>query len=292
MTSIVDAQVHVWAPDIGRYAWPEAGRRYAARPPMTSSAQRPAMGADELVAELDRVGIDAAVVVPPVFAGDNNEPALDAAHRHPTRLAVMGRIALDDPAGPGRLSRWLADPAMAGVRLTFFWPEHRRQLLDGGADWFWPAAEELGIPVAVLAPGLLREMTRIARGHPRLRLIIDHFGMSVERKDSAALRAVDELIPMAELPNVAVKASTLPSYVTEPFPFPSLYEPVRRVVGAFGARRVFWGSEMTRLPCPYEQAVAHFTEHLDFLSADDLRWVMGRGIRTWLGLRGLRGDHH
>jgi predicted TIM-barrel fold metal-dependent hydrolase len=83
---------------------------------------------------------------------------------------------------------------------------------------------------------------------------------------------------------VAVKASTLPSYVTDPYPFVSLREPIRQVFEAFGPERLFWGSEMTRLPVPYEQAVSHFTETLDFLTREDVEWVMGRGIRKWLNL--------
>jgi L-fuconolactonase len=54
------------------------------------------------------------------------------------------------------------------------------------------------------------------------------------------------------------------------------------VVEEFGPRRVFWGTDLTRLPCPYKQAVTMFTEELGFLTGDDLDWVMGRGIADWL----------
>jgi len=279
---IVDAQLHLWAEDAGDRSWPEQGRRYAADPPTTSSASRAPLRATEAIAEMDRVGVDMAVAVPPVFAGDDNRPALAAAHAHPDRFVVMGRIALDDPRSAAMLPAWMADPSMVGIRLTFFWESHRRWLHDGTADWFWPLAEQYDIPVAVLAPGSTAEIAAVARRHPGLRMIVDHFGMRLDRKDAAALQAVDELLPLSELKNVAIKASTLPSYVTDPYPFPSLREPIRRVVTAFGSERVFWGSEMTRLPCSYDQAVTHFTEHLDFLSEVDLAWIMGRGIQEWL----------
>ena len=57
---------------------------------------------------------------------------------------------------------------------------------------------------------------------------------------------------------------------------------IRRVVQAFGPQRVFWGTDLTRLPCPYRQAVTLFTEELDFLSDTDKEWIMGRGIAEWL----------
>jgi len=35
--------------------------------------------------------------------------------------------------------------------------------------------------------------------------------------------------------------------------------------------------------CSYRQTVTHFTEELDFLSANDLDWIMGRGLAECLG---------
>ena len=72
-------------------------------------------------------------------------------------------------------------------------------------------------------------------------------------------------------------------HVTEPYPFRSLHQYIRRVVDAYGPQHVFWGTELTRLSCPCRQAVALFTEELDFSSNDDKEWIMGRGIAAWLG---------
>ena len=60
------------------------------------------------------------------------------------------------------------------------------------------------------------------------------------------------------------------------------YPPIRRVVEAFGCQRVFWGTDLSHLTCPYRQAVTLFTEELHFLSATDKEWIMGRGIAEWL----------
>lgn len=53
---------------------------------------------------------------------------------------------------------------------------------------------------------------------------------------------------------------------------------IHRVVETYGPQRVFWGTDLTRLPCPYRQAVTLFTEEVDFLSPADQEWIMGRGI--------------
>jgi hypothetical protein len=68
-----------------------------------------------------------------------------------------------------------------------------------------------------------------------------------------------------------------------PYPFPSLHQHIRRVVDAYDPQRVFWGTDRTRLSCPYRQAVTLFTEELEFLSDEDRERIMGRGIAEWLG---------
>jgi predicted TIM-barrel fold metal-dependent hydrolase len=282
--TIVDSQVHVWAPESAERPWADGAASYIAHAPTLSSGDRPPLGADELVTEMDVAGVDRCVLVPPVFTGDDNTVALQAVAVHPGRFAVMGRIALEDP-GRSRplLETWLGRHGMLGIRVTFHWERQRSWLEDGTADWFWPEAERLGIPVAVFPPGQLGAIASIAGRHPGLRLIVDHLGLPLAVRDDAVSAVVDDLVPLAALPNVAVKASALPSYVTGPYPFTALHRPIRRVVEAFGPQRVFWGSEMTRLPCTYRECVTLFTEELDFLGAEDLTWIMGRGLCRWIG---------
>jgi hypothetical protein len=51
---------------------------------------------------------------------------------------------------------------------------------------------------------------------------------------------------------------------------------------AYGPRRLFWGSDLTRLPCSYRVCVSLFTEELKWLSAHDVEWIMGRALCEWL----------
>ena len=59
------------------------------------------------------------------------------------------------------------------------------------------------------------------------------------------------------------------------------------MIDAFGPRRAFWGSDITRVPksVGYRQVVTHFTEQLDFLARDDLAWIMGRALMECLRWR-------
>jgi L-fuconolactonase len=270
---IIDSQVHIWPADRPDRRLDHHGLD---RPPFTY---------EELIAAMDGAGVDRAILVPPSFEADRNDYAIEATQKHPDRFAIMGRVTLAGGGGRNVLAGWKRQPGMLGVRLTFHRKEDRPWLTDGTADWFWGEAEDNDIPVMVHAPERLTVIGDIAARHPRLKIIVDHMGFARETMDDKAMAGADRMIALAQHPNIYVKVSALPCFSTDPYPFANLREPIRRVIAAFGSRRAFWGSDITRVPetCSYRQVVTHFTEALDFLSADDLDWIMGRGLAACLG---------
>jgi L-fuconolactonase len=273
---IIDSQVHIWAENTPERPW---------APNMEGRAHLPEpLTADRLLAMMDHAGVDAAILVPPSLEGDRNDLALAAARRFRDRFAVMGRIDLAKPGSRAALSTWRDQPGMLGLRLTFHRPDTRAQLSDGTADWLWPAAERHGIPVMVHAPDGLPRLGEIAARHPGLTLIVDHMGFGRETVDANAPAGAARVAALARYRNVFVKVSALPCFSSEPYPFRNLNDPLRHVIEAFGPRRCFWGSDLSRMleHCTYRQGVTHFTEELGFLSADDLDWIMGRGLQECL----------
>jgi len=269
---IIDSQVHIWAESTPERPW---------APNMEGRAHLPEpLTAERLLGMMNQAGVDAAILVPPSLEGDRNDLALGAAREYGDRFAVMGRIDLVKPDARAALATWRDQPGMLGLRLTFHRPDTRAQLTDGTADWLWPAAERYGIPVMVHAPDGLPRLADIAARHPGLTLIVDHMGFGRETMDANAPAGAARVAALARCRNVFVKVSALPCFSSEPYPFRNLNEPVRRVIEAFGPRRCFWGSDLSRMleRCSYRQGVTHFTEELDFLSADDLDWIMGRGL--------------
>jgi len=271
---IIDSQVHIWAPET-----PE-------KPYLTENAAKPhrsvPLGHDELLREMDGAGVARCVLVPPTWEADRNDTSLEAARWHPDRFAVMGKIKLTAPESRALMATWKSQPHMLGIRLVFNAGRSKEWLEDGTADWFWDAAERYDVPVMAFAPDAVLKLGAIAERHPGLRMIIDHLGLSSALRGKSLDPAVDNVIKLARLPNVAVKVSALPSYVNEPYPFPTLHPLVRRVVDAFGPRRCFWGTDLSHLPCPYKQCVTFFTEEMKSLSAAELEWIMGRGLAEWL----------
>src|SRR2546421_124825 len=99
----------------------------------------------------------------------------------------------------------------------------------------------------------------------------------------AAFRHLPQLAALARFANVAVKATGVPAYATDEYPYRSVHEPLRRVFDAFGPRRFFWGTDITKMPCSWRQCVTLFTEELPWLAGRDLELVMGRAVCGWLG---------
>lgn len=272
--TIIDAQVHIWAPET-----PD-------RPYVKEDASKPhrpiPLGPEELLRDMANAGVDRVVCVPPSWEGYRNDFALAAARQYPDRFAVMGKVPLNDPASRERVPGWTKQSGMLGFRISFRHEGTHAWLDDGTADWFWAACEQHDIPVMIFVPFAVAKIGAIAERHPGLRLIVDHMGLNVRFKGKPLGPGVDVVLNFARFKNVAVKASCLPCYVDEPYPFPTLHPQIRRVVDAFGPQRVFWGTDLSQLPCPYRQAVTLFTEELDFLSDTDKEWVMGRGLSEWL----------
>jgi len=271
---IADAQVHIWAANTPERPWPA---RHAPHQPVPFSK-------DDLLREMDAAGVQRAVLVPPSWEGERNDLALEAARLHPGRFAIMGRLDTEAPASRGVLATWRRQPGMLGLRFTFSRPGMREPLTDGRLEWLWNEAEAAALPIMVMVPRAMVELIdRVAERHPGLKLVMDHLSMISGTKDDGAFADLDKLLAIAKRANVAVKATALPCYTGDSYPYRRIHDHLRRVYDAFGPKRVFWGTDLTRLPCTYRQAITMFTEEIPWLTTEDKEWIMGRGVCEWLG---------
>lgn len=268
---IIDAQVHPW----------EHGQS-------TGHHRRDPLTDDVLLREMDGAGVDCAVLVPPLWDLKGNAYAIRTAQTRPDRFAVMGLLQMRGEAPPAtgpELVRWVRENGLIGVRCLFNTPERAAPFHDGVYDWVWPAAAEAGIAVAMLVPGALPIAAAVAERHPDLKLIVDHLGAPRGASGPEAFAHLPDLVALARRDNVAVKAVAACDYAVDSYPFASVEAPLRRVFDAFGAHRVLWGSDLSRLRNPYRDCVRHFSEALPWLSHDERADVMGRNLCRITGWR-------
>ncbi len=228
-----------------------------------------------LLTEMDRALVHRALVLSPNWDCTDSE-AETAVQLYPDRFRRILSVRLDAPA----LVNAGSDSGVVAWRASFWRPSTRTWLTDGTADWVWARAEAAGIPVMCFVPGGVRGLAPIAARYPDLRLAIDHMGLSLEGAGTASEDVIEDLTGLAQYPNVSVKASALPAFASETYPFVSMHEKFRRVIDAFGAHRVFWGSDLSRLQCPYGEVVDLFRAALP-MSDDERSWVLGRGLADW-----------
>ena len=233
---------------------------------------------------MDEAGVDAALIHPPAgWDPDSNALAIEAARKYPDRFAIMGNFPLENPDNRKLIHGWRKQPGMMGLRWPLLLEEHQKWLYDGSLDWLWPAAEKEGLPLAMMGGLFLPKFREIAERHPGLKMILDHCGLNRHGRDAEAFVHLDELVALAQLPNVAVKATGAPHYSTEPYPFRNIHDGLHRIFDAYGPKRMFWGTDITRMPCSYRQCVTFFTEELPWLKGADLEDVMGRALCDWIG---------
>ena len=263
---VIDAQIHLWSK--GSTLPPHRAEPYAMA---------------QALADMDAAGVDGAIIHPPSWDVDSNELAVAAARAHPKRFAILGRLALDKPESRAEVAGWKQRPGMLGFRFTFLQPHQKSWPTDGTLDWIFPLAEKAGTPIALLCGDFLPLVGQIAERHPGLKLIVDHMGRQRQNKGLAVFDTMDQLAALAKHPNVAVKATGGPGDATDPYPFKSLHPYYKRIYDAFGPRRMFWGTDITRMPCSWRQCVTAFTEEMPWIPAADMNLIMGQAACDWLG---------
>lgn len=268
---IVDAQIHIWGTGL---------------PSNPAHIQVTSFTTEEAIGLMDEAGVEAAVIHPPSWDPGSIDMAFEAVRNYPGRFAIMGSLPLDQPQSRSLIAGWREQPGMLGLRYSFLSDPARQRVEDGTLDWLWAAAEEAGVPIAALATDSLTALGRIAERHPGLRLTIDHLGGrggNTTLKDAESMTHMPELLALAKFPNVAVKATGAPGYSSEAYPFPAMHTYLRQIYDAFGPNRMFWGTDISKMPCSWRQCVEMFTEELPWLSDQDKRLIMGEAICTWWG---------
>lgn len=269
----VDSQIHIWEADRPDRPWPAAGwdgkTRHVHRDVPIEAA--------EVLARMDEAGVARAILVPPSWEGDRNDVVLAAARAWPDRFAVMGRWA---PGTPVEAMRgWREAPGMLGIRLIVP-PE--TELASADHD-FWRMAADVDMPLMLHPVGQNALLAAIADRYPALRLTVDHMGTGLVGEGLDEFAQEDAFLALAARPNICVKLSAAPCHSRlAARPWTDMTPHLRRLTDAFGPDRCFWGSDLSRLPCPYRDLIDYFEQDLDWLSVTDLDRIMGRALLAWL----------
>src|SRR6266403_5775108 len=159
---IIDAQVHAYERD-------HPGRPWAGV--LTGPAE---VTGDDMVAAMDAVGVDGAVLVSAfTMYGYDASYALEVHRQHPGRFGLVEPVDPSDPAVAETIADWAATPGTVGIRLMM----NRgvsEDPADPGINRVLAAGARHGLPVNILCWGRLEQARALAAGNPDTAIVIDH----------------------------------------------------------------------------------------------------------------------
>ncbi len=236
---------------------------------------------DDMVAAMDAVGVDGALLVSPysMYRFDASY-ALEVYAKHPGRFGIIRPFDPESETIADDMAEWTGTPGVVGARIMLTYGEY-----DGdhpGLHAILAAAGQAGVPVNIMAAGHLPIFRELARRNPSTQIVIDHVGLAQPRHPPAPpepFAELDSVLAMAEYDNVAIKISGACTLAHEPFPYPDIWEPLGRMFEAFGFERCLWGTDWTRASnvLTYEQGVEAFRV-TDTLSDSERAMLMGGAL--------------
>jgi L-fuconolactonase len=249
-TPTIDSQVHAY-------------ERNRPERPWSGFLQGPdEVTGDDMVAAMDAVGVDGALLVSPfsLYRYDASY-ALEVYATHPGRFGLIRPFDPQSEAVADEVAEWARTPGVVGARLMLTAQSFEAD--DPGLHRLLAASAQAGIPVNVMCSGKLPLLRDLACRHPETQIVVDHVGLSQPFEPPAPP------VPFADLPNVmslaaydnvAIKISGACTLSHQPFPYPDIWEPLGQVFEAFGFERCMWDTDWTRAVklLTYEQGVEAF----------------------------------
>jgi L-fuconolactonase len=268
----IDAQVHAYERDCPERPWVDV-----LPGPLEVTGE-------DMVAAMDTVGVDAAILVSAWTLY-----RYDASYATAVRAAYPDRFALVkpvDPADPGvedTIAEWAETEGAVAIRImaTYVASDDPG---DPGTNRVLAAAGRYGLPINLACRDRLALVGALAARHPATRLVVDHLGLFQPHVPPAPAEPFAELpllLDLARHENIAVKVTGACTLSREPFPYHDIWDPLARVFDSFGFDRCMWGTDWTRTNnvLTYEQGVESFRS-TNRLSETEREALMGGTLQT------------
>jgi L-fuconolactonase len=263
----IDVQVHAYE------------RNHPERP-WVSTLHGPAeVTGDQMVAAMDAVGVDGAVLVSPfsMYAYDASY-ALEVHAKHPGKFGLIKPVDPSDPAVADTIAEWAALDGTIGIRIMMR-DTVSPDPADPGLNRVLAAAARHSLAVNLLCWGRLEQAAQMAARNPNTQIVVDHLGLQQPFEPPAPPQPwadLPKVLALAAHNNITIKISGACTLSHEPFPYKDIWDPLGRIFDAFGMNRCMWGTDWTRAVglLTYAQGVEAFRV-TDRLSASDRAALMG-----------------
>ena len=247
----IDVQVHAYE------------RNHASRPWVGHIAGPDHVTGDEMAAAMDAVGVNGAILVSPfsLYRYDASY-ALEVYAARPERFRLVKPVDTTNVGIADVISDWAATKGTVGIRV-FLNQETSPDPADPGINRTLAAAAKSSVPVNLAASGRLDQVAGLASRNPDTVLVVDHLGLQQPFHPPAPAEPwanLPKVLALASHPNIRIKISGACTLSHEPYPYNDIWDPVLKVIDAFGIDRCMWGTDWTRATelLTYEQGVESF----------------------------------
>jgi len=235
---IIDAQLHCYE------------RNHSGRPWHAALTGPPEATGDQTVAMLDETGVDGAILVSAftMYRYDATY-AVEVQRRHPGRFALVKPVDPTNPAVADVIADWKRTPSAVGVRMLLVRGGLATDAADPGLNRVLKEAARLAMPVNLHIAGRLDQGIELIRRNPETQIVVDHLGLVQPHAPPVPAQPWAELpkvLTLARQPNVAIKITGACTLSRRPFPYDDIWDPVCRIIDAFGIDRCLWGTDWTR----------------------------------------------
>ena len=270
----IDSHVHVWT--LGEPPFPHNNDMTPRRPQYPGRVEN-------LIRYMDLNRIDRTVLIQCMYHGYDNSYLCDALRRFPDRLHGVALLDPQQPDAADRLESLYRDHGVQGMRLYPIRDKDAAWLADGRQTPLWETARRLGLPftwfgrchqIPLLEPMLER--------FPEVPVIVDHLGEPVLSQGLDGDFRL--LLAAARHPNLYVKATRIDGLSEQAWPHADVHPYVKAVHETFGPRRMLGCTGFPEDPQRGEAVGFRVVEEaMDFLSAEDKAWILGRTADTLYG---------
>ena len=274
---IIDTHVHVWEIDPPMYPIGPTAPSWDTYPDEAGTAL-------ELVEEMDLHGVDRAVLVQASWSTWDNGYIADSIDRFPGRFIGQGLVNPEDPDNADMIRYWMNERGLSGFRLHPIYYPDEQVLVDPKNEPMWEEMSALNAIVQLhVRPEFAGQLLYIAQRYGGLKLIIDHMGYPDIKQSVAAFAPIIEL---AVYENFYLKLSDVAGRSEMCYPFEDVHPFIRRLLRAFGADRIIWG---TGYPGRHrakhgwlslDQELLLIQEGIPFLTGDSVGRILGRTAET------------
>jgi L-fuconolactonase len=266
----VDSQVHAYE------------RNHPGRPWLGTLVGPAEVTGGQMVAAMDAVGVDGAVLVSPFsMYGYDASYALQVYAAHPGRFGLVKPVDPNESGVAETIADWAATKGTIGIRIMMR-DNVSTDPADPGINRVLAAAARRSLAVNLLCWGRQEQAAQLASRNPNTQLVIDHLGLQQPFEPPPPPQPwadVPKVLALAAYDNVAIKISGACTLSHEPFPYKDIWDPLGRIFDAFGFNRCLWGTDWTRAVklLTYEQGVEAFRV-TDRLSDSDRAALMGESL--------------